>query len=199
MTAPAQEPGLVARGARKLSDTAVRFVEGRRMERIRRDPRGLVAALRSAKKILVVCHGNIIRSPFAARLVARELGDGGGVSISSGGLAATPGTPSPPTARLAAARRQVDLGDHVASALTSEAVATSDVIFVMDIAQLGLMGRRFPDDRARTFLLTSLAPGSAREVHDPVDGDESVFEACYGHITEAVSPIVRLLAERAGR
>jgi protein-tyrosine-phosphatase len=191
-------PGRLASGRQRLSDAAVRFVERWRMDRIRRDPRVLVTTLGSAKSMLIVCHGNIIRSPFTQRLIARELGDDGGVSISSAGLMATPGTPPPPMALLAAARLQVDLGNHAASLLTSEAVATSDVVFVMDAAQLGVMRRRFPEARSKVFLLTCLAPQSPLEVRDPVDGDESMFQACYGHISESVRPIVRLLAARAG-
>jgi protein-tyrosine-phosphatase len=167
------------------------------MDRIRRDPTKLVAALRSAKRILIVCHGNIIRSPFAARLVTRAVGAGGRVSVSSGGLAAKPGTPPPRSALLAAAGLQVDLGDHRASTVTPEAASTSDVIFVMDIAQLVAMRRRFPESREKAFLLTCLAPRSEREVRDPVDRDESAFHACYAHISECVRPIVRVIAERA--
>ena len=34
------------------------------------------------------------------------------------------------------------------------------------------------------------------EVHDPVDDAAPVFDACYEHITRAVSPIVRILASQ---
>lgn len=187
----------LARGARKLCAAAVNLPERRSMDRIRREPSVLVAALRSAKRILIVCHGNIIRSPFTARLVAQALGDDSGVLISSAGLAAIAGTPPPPSALLVAGRLHVDLRNHVASVVTAEAVATSDVIFVMDIAQLVAMRRRFPESREKAFLLTSLAPRSEREVRDPVDGDEFVFHACYEHISECVRPIVRLIAEGA--
>ena len=193
--------GLLARGAARVGRAALHLIERRRIERVRRDPRVLVAGLRSARRILIVCHGNIIRSPFTARLLGQALGqapgDGGRVSIGSGGLAARPGTPSPPAAVRVAARLRVDLSDHVASPVTREAVAASDVIFVMDIAQLGLMRARFPEARAKTFLLSCLAPGSALEVRDPFDGEESLFQACFAHISECVRPIVGQLAEGA--
>lgn len=192
-------PGSIARGARKLRDAALSLPERLRVHRIRREPRVLVAALRSARNILIVCHGNIIRSPFAARLVAQALGDDRRVRISSAGLAATPGTPPPPMACAMATRLGVDLANHVSSTVTVEAVAESDVIFVMDIPQLRQVRGRFRDARAKAFLLTSLAPESGLEVRDPVDGDESVFQVCYEHISESVRPIVGLLAGRAGR
>ncbi len=198
---PGARRGLLARGAGKLSNAALRLLERRRVERIRRDPHVLVAGLRSARRRLIVCQGNIIRSPFTARLLGKALGrargDGRRVSICSGGLAATPGTPSPPAAVRVAARHRVDLGDHAASPVTPEAVATSDVIFVMDIAQLSAMRQRFPEARAKTFLLSCLAPKSALEVRDPFDGNESLFQACFAHISECVRPIVSQLAEGA--
>jgi protein-tyrosine-phosphatase len=76
-------------------------------------------------------------------------------------------------------------------------IAGSDVIFVMDIPQLVQLRKRFPEARARTFLLTCLAPSTPLEVGDPINGDESVFEACFNHISSAADPIVRVLAESA--
>jgi protein-tyrosine-phosphatase len=189
-----QEAPLV-RGARKLADRGARRLEMRRMERVRRDPSRLLDALRSARRILIVCQGNIIRSPFAARLLARELGEGAGVHIASAGLAAKPGTPSPPAALSAAAALRIDLGDHVASPLTEEAVATSDLIFVMDVSHLGAMQRRFPKARAKAFVFTCLAPEAPLEVRDPYNGDDSAFRACYAHICASTRPIARVLAE----
>jgi L-malate glycosyltransferase len=192
-----REQGLLARGARRLGAAAAGLPERRRMARVRRDPSELVAALLEAKRILILCHGNIIRSPFAARLLAQAAGAGERVSVRSAGIAARPGTRPPAWALLAAARLDVDLGGHVSSAVTPESVATSDVIFVMDIAQLVELRRRFPESRGKAYLLTSLAPRSERGVRDPVDGDESAFHACYAHISDCVRPIARLIAVRA--
>jgi len=138
----------------------------------------------------MVCHGNIIRSAFAARLVAKALGDREAVRISSGGLAAVAGKPAHPTALQLATARSVDLSRHAASPIAQETVAESDVIFVMDIPQLVTMRQRFPEARSKTFLLTCLAADAPLEIRDPVDGDESRFEACFDHISHAVSPIV---------
>jgi glycosyltransferase involved in cell wall biosynthesis/protein-tyrosine-phosphatase len=165
-------------------------MERRRMNRVRQNPSSLTAALRSARRILMVCHGNIIRSAFAARLVAEALGDRETVRISSGGLAAVAGKPAHPTAIQLATARSVDLSRHAASPVAQETVAESDVIFVMDIPQLVTMRQRFPEARSKTFLLTCLAADAPLEIRDPVDGDESRFEACFDHISSAASPIV---------
>jgi glycosyltransferase involved in cell wall biosynthesis/protein-tyrosine-phosphatase len=174
-------------------------MERQRMNWIRRHPVALRSALSSARSILIVCHGNIIRSPFAARLVAQGLGARPHVTVASAGLEAISGRPPHETAVLTATSLAVDLSGHRASPLTPERVAASDVIFAMDIGQLLSMRRRFPDAAVKTFLLTCLAPDAAMEIGDPVDGDESVFRACYDHISVAVRPIVGVLTTATGR
>jgi protein-tyrosine-phosphatase len=172
-------------------------IEKRRVARMRKNPAELTARLRSARRILVVCHGNIIRSPFAARLLARTIGDRQSLSIVSAGLEAEAGRPPHPIAVLTAAPLHVDLSDHTASRVAPDTVASADAIFVMDIPQLVSMRRRFPAARDKTFLLACLAPDAALDVRDPVDGDASVFQDCYEHIAQAVRPIVSVLAGAA--
>jgi glycosyltransferase involved in cell wall biosynthesis/protein-tyrosine-phosphatase len=169
-------------------------IERHRVSGIRRNPAQLMALLQSARRILIVCHGNIIRSPFAARLIAQAIGDRRSLSIVSAGLEAEAGRPPHPTAVLTAAPLRVDLSDHTASRVAPEAVASADAIFVMDVPQLIAMRRRFPSACDKTFLLTSLAVDGALDVRDPVDGDASVFQDCYEHIVRAVRPIVHVLA-----
>ncbi|HEY7510804.1 MAG TPA: ATP-grasp domain-containing protein [Vicinamibacteria bacterium] len=167
------------------------------VERARRDPRDVVAALRSARRILVLCHGNIVRSPFAARLLAQALGDACGVSVASAGIAASAGTAAPTAALAAAAARGVDLRPHAAAPLTDEAVAGSDAILVMDLPQLRHVRRRYPQARRRVFLLSSLAPATDLEVRDPFGREEPAFHACYDHIAAAVTSIAHRLGREA--
>ena len=186
----------LARGTRRSVAAALGSSARRRMESGRREPALLKEALRSARQILVVCHGNIIRSPFAERLLAQKLEEGSPLRIVSRGLGARPGTPSPAPATLAAAGFQVDLTTHVALPVSVGDVAASDVIFVMDVAQLREMQRRYRASRGKTFLLTSLAPDWPLEVRDPFAQHDSVFQASYEHIAASVAPIARLLPGR---
>jgi glycosyltransferase involved in cell wall biosynthesis/protein-tyrosine-phosphatase len=188
--------GLVQIVRRRTTDALEVRRERWRMNQIRRRPDQLAATLATAKGILVACHGNIIRSPFAARLMSRCLSTRPGVRIASAGLGAVAGNPPHPTALQLAATRAVDLTDHTASPVETKIVAASDVIFVMDIRQLITMGKRFPEARSKTFLLTCLASDVPLEVADPVDGDEQCFQKCFEHVTRAVHPIVEALCAR---
>src|SRR3989449_747931 len=182
---------LVVYGQRGLEHV----IERRRMNRLRHDPTVLTARLKSARRILIICHGNVIRSPFAAGLIAQAVGDRGSVSISSAGLEAVPRKQAHPTAVLTATALRVDLSRHAAAPVAPATVANADVILVMDIPQLVVMRTRFPNARAKTFLLTCLAPEVPLEIPDPVDGDGSVFQICFDHISRAVRPIVRILSD----
>jgi L-malate glycosyltransferase len=170
-----------------------RALERRRVDAARRDPSAIVAALATARNVLVVCHGNIIRSPFAARLIAQAVGKEIPVVVRSAGLEAVPGRGSHPFAIRTAQPLRVDLTKHAAARVTAESAAAADVIFVMDVDQLCVMRSRFPEAQAKTFLLTCLDPGGPLEIRDPVNGDESVFHSCYEHITRVVQPIVHTL------
>jgi protein-tyrosine phosphatase len=187
--------GLCRGLARRLLDYGARTVacavERRRMNLIRRNPAALKQSLRSAERLLVMCHGNIIRSPFAAHLLRQALAGRPSVSVVSAGLEAVPGKRAHPTALVTATTRRVDLSCHCASPVAPDRVTASDVIFVMDIPQLVAMRNRFPDARGKTFLLTCLAPELPLEIKDPINGDEAAFQVCYENISRAVRPIVR--------
>ncbi len=187
----APRASLAARARRKIR----RAVERRRAERQRRNPAAIVAALVHAERVLVVCHGNIIRSPFAARLIARLVHERSrAITIASAGLTAEPGRPSHSLAIETAAPLRIDLRDHAARRLTRYDVVCADAIFVMDVDQRLAIRRLHAPAAAKTFLLTSLAADTPLEVRDPIDGDASVFQTCYEHISRAVQPLVRVLA-----
>ena len=179
----------------RVRDAGESLAARRRMARLRRRPRVLKALLRSATRILILCQGNIIRSPFAASLVATALGEDRQVVVASAGVAAVAGRPPHPVALELATLRSVDLHSHAASPVSVESVAASDAIFVMDVPQLVWMRRHFPAARSKTFLLTCLAPDTDLEVKDPYAGTQAQFQACFDHIARAVQPLISELRE----
>jgi glycosyltransferase involved in cell wall biosynthesis/protein-tyrosine-phosphatase len=183
------------RVARKIRHALAR----RQMARLRKRPAPLLNRLKDAQRVLVVCHGNIIRSPFAASLMRAALGDRAQVTVVSAGLHALPGRQPHPAAMAAATNMHLDLSRHETSTVTWEAVAVHDVIFVMDVALLVAIRRRFRDAASKTYLLASLAPGTPLEIRDPVDGDAVVFRDCFDHISHSVWPVVHAMSAHARR
>ncbi len=177
---------------RRLAEAVAR----RTARRDRRNPKRAIALLEGASRVLILCHGNIIRSPYTERVLARALGPGSGVTVRSAGLHAVEGALSPVAPDLAADTFQVDLRGHSAAVVTPDAIADADVVFVMDVPQLAAMHRRFPGARRKTFLLSCLAPDTPLEVRDPVMGGQAICQNCFDHINRAVRPLIHALSQR---
>lgn len=186
---------LVDAPVRKAWSTMGRY----QMEAVRRDPAPLLEKLRAARSVLFVCHGNIIRSAFAAHVLRHVLGSSTTVDVMSAGVEATHGQPAHPSALRLAEALHVDMRGHAASRLSAEHVELADVIFAADLLQLTAIRRRFPEARGKAFLLASLAPLTPLEVADPIDGDDHVFAMCFIHILDAVHPIARALRRGASQ
>lgn len=82
-------------------------------------------------KILMVCLGNICRSPMAEGVLAAKLGDGFQVdSAGTGGWHA--GQEPDPRSQKAARKRGIELGYQRARKFTKKDFEEFDIIFVMD-------------------------------------------------------------------
>ena len=87
----------------------------------------------NTKRILLVCTGNICRSPLAAALLERALGERAaeGITVSSAGTGAWDGAPVSEGAYLVGLERGLDLSGHRARLLTRELVERADLILTM--------------------------------------------------------------------
>jgi protein-tyrosine-phosphatase len=175
------------------------------LRRLRAAPRRLVHALRRRQArealrhrsrpptVLVVCYGNICRSPFAAGLLAAELG-AVGVQVESAGFA-SPNRPCPPEAVTVAARRGVDLSAHRSTLLTPGQARSADLIVVMDPAHGRVICDRFGRLPRDILVLGDLDPEplATPAIRDPVNQDVAVFEEAYARIERCVSELSQAL------
>jgi len=107
--------------------------------------------------LLVVCTGNICRSPAAELLLRAWLGDDAGVAVSSAGLAARAGEPvAAPMARLLAARG-IEPGGFVARQLEPPALGSTGLVLTMTAAQRSAVVTRAPAAVRRAFTLQEFA------------------------------------------
>jgi protein-tyrosine phosphatase len=163
-------------------------------------PRRRAAALARVRaeplpaSLLVVCQGNIYRSPYAAHALARALPPElrAAVRISSAGFVG-PGRPAPPAAVAEAARRGVDLEPHRSRLLPVP--AGCGLVVVMDAAQRRAALQRGACAAADVLVLGDFdpLPVDARGVRDPWREDAAVLEACYNRIDRCVAALARAL------
>lgn len=141
----------------------------------------------SAERILILCKGNICRSPFA-EIYLRQAAQRENLrlSISSAGLDAASGIAAYPIARTVAPRFGVNLDEHLTSALSEALVQKADIILVMEPDQIAALRHRFPCAEPKAFLLGHFAAERPMtEIKDPYGGTQSEFEDCYAILAAA--------------
>jgi protein-tyrosine-phosphatase/predicted ATP-grasp superfamily ATP-dependent carboligase len=147
-------------------------------------------ALDEARSVLFVCHGNICRSPFAARVAEARYGDA--KQIRSAGLLSLEERPSPLVARTVAREHGVDLEPHRSAAVTAEMLAEADVVLVFDDANRRELLRRFPKARPRVWLVGELGVG-APAIADPLNRGSTAYRDTYRRIAELLGDGARPL------
>jgi protein-tyrosine phosphatase len=172
---------------------------------LRRAPSEADSPAPGALHVLMVCTGNICRSPTAEGVLRAKLRQRGlerAVWVDSAGTHGfhTAEPPDPRAVRHAAAR-----GYDIAS-LKARPVSTKDFVrfhwmLAMDESNLAWLQRKSPSPEAPRIELLPLAGGLAeREVPDPYYGPDAGFEHVLDLIERACDGVLeRLAAEGAGR
>lgn len=143
------------------------------------------------KNILVVCIGNICRSPLAEVMLARELP---GCNVWSAGLDALVGHGADPTSVELAAEHGLDLNAHRAQQISSPMCQHAELILVMEQGHQVELERRYPLTRGRVF---RLGERGRFDIDDPYRQGRAAFEKACEHIARGVqewAPRIRLLA-----
>jgi protein-tyrosine phosphatase len=178
--------------------------------RVRRTPEWLLRPLRrrtvvrrlqrrpALRGILIVCHGNVCRSPYAAALLRRMLAASfDAAHVESAGFV-LPGRPCPRWAVEVAAQRGVDLSGHRSRVVTPADVRSADLVVVMDASQRDLVRVLFGGD---PVVLGELDPEASerRDIEDPVEQPKEAFERSYARIDRCMRALVDAMAVAATR
>lgn len=129
------------------------------------------------RNILILCTGNICRSPMAQAELARLLPDR---SVESAGLDALVGAPADPLAMAVAAEHGLDISMHRARQLSWAMCLQADLILAMEQHQIEELNARFPAVRGKAFLIGHYGNF---EVPDPYRGPVASFEQAWGEIS----------------
>jgi Protein-tyrosine-phosphatase len=131
--------------------------------------------------ILVVCVGNICRSPTGERLLRAALPD---KHIASAGIGALVGKPANECALRIAANHGVDLSGHEARQLTASMCRDYDLILVMEAGHKDEVCRIAPEARGKTMLFGHYL-STHKDIPDPYRKSDEAFEHAYDLIARA--------------
>ncbi|UVM25668.1 low molecular weight protein-tyrosine-phosphatase [Pseudomonas sp. B21-021] len=143
------------------------------------------------KKILVVCVGNICRSPTAELLLRNALTPSA-ISVTSAGLSARVGEGMESTARQVLEDRGHSADGFKARQLTADIVNESDLILVMEKQHVNQVLKIASHARGKVFLLGKWQ--SEREIQDPYRQGQAAFIHAHALIEDAVSSWAQRLA-----
>jgi protein-tyrosine phosphatase len=138
--------------------------------------------------ILVVCTGNVCRSPMAMALLrgaAARRGDAERYAFSSAGTWGLDDEPASQFAQLEIADRGLSLADHRARTVSREIVDGADLILVMTRSHRDALAAEFPDVLPRLHLLSELG-GVEYDINDPYRQPREVYRTCARELEELV-------------
>ncbi|OLQ76105.1 protein tyrosine phosphatase [Photobacterium proteolyticum] len=131
-------------------------------------------------KILVVCVGNICRSPSGEYLLKKLLHN---KHVASAGVGALVGKTADKMAAEVALENGVSLDGHIAQQLKSELCREYDLILVMEKGHVEAVTKIAPEARGKTMLFGQWV--GQRDIPDPYRQSREAFEHAYSLIDEA--------------
>ena len=143
--------------------------------------------------ILVVCIGNICRSPYAAACLQAAHP---AAQVTSAGLGALIDHPADALVQRIAAEQGIDLSSHVARQVLADQVRAADLVLTMTQGQLQELTTRFPFARGRTF---RLGHWIGQDIPDPYQHPETVHRQVQAQIREGVAAWGARLAGLVGK
>jgi protein-tyrosine phosphatase len=140
----------------------------------------LLIAKNMFKSVLVVCVGNICRSPVGERLLQRQLP---GLKVASAGIGALVGHPADSTMSEVAAAHGLSLEGHIAQQFTAKIGHSFDLVLAMEPGHKRDILRIAPQLTGRTMLFDQWV--GAKGIADPYRHKRDVHERVFQEISVA--------------
>jgi len=139
------------------------------------------------RRVLIVCIGNICRSPMAEGFFRQAIPE---VQTSSAGISALVGHGADPAAVKIMAGIGIDISAHRARMLNDAIARDADIILVMDELQKQQISMQYPYVRGKVF---RLAEATKQDIPDPFKQAPDMFHIVFALIQNSVNDwVVRI-------
>ncbi len=148
--------------------------------------------------ILVVCTGNICRSPMAEGLLKHALAGQPeplrSLKVISAGVATRPGEAVSENSVIALKKAGIDISGHRSRPVTQELLDGALVVFGMTESHRAIIQFKSLPVPERLYLFRDfLPPPAEKEIGDPYGGPLKVYEASRDEMVEAIPSIISFL------
>lgn len=163
-------------------------------QRRHREARQRISHGQRPREILVVCYGNICRSPYLQAVLQRALPE---LVVNSAGFFGSDRA-VPEVSLALTAKRGLDLSRFRSRPLTRGIVAGADLVIVMDPTQARQLRMMFPWITVPIVIAGDLDPqcDASRAIADPWNQSADVFESSFNRLDRCAATLVGLLARR---
>ena len=182
---PRMTPPLIGRLARLFGNGA----EERRRAHL------LLSSLPPDPHLLLLCHGNLCRSPAAEHFLRRHLSLGP-CKIFSAGLSHQENLPSPPDFVREARSFGIDLAGHRSRTMTHLLLEWADIILIMDGSNQNLLLDFGRSALKKSAWLGTWDPAGPLEIPDPYGQSPAVMRQVLGRLSRATGALAREISAR---
>ncbi|WP_249679447.1 low molecular weight protein-tyrosine-phosphatase [Pseudomonas abieticivorans] len=133
-------------------------------------------------KVLIICVGNICRSPMAAALLRHR--SNGCVQVTSAGVQASSGAYMDPMAKAVLKDFKIKSGEHRACQVTRDMLHWADLVLLMEQQQLKRVVELAPEVRGKVFLIGKWQ--NDLPIADPFRRPKNAFQQTYAQLARCV-------------
>ena len=155
-----------------------------------------LAQIGRPQTLLVVCAGNVCRSPYLEAVLKRDLP---GVRVASAGFVGFD-RPVPRYALEVSAKRGIDLSSVRSNTILPHRARTADLVVVMEEEQARYLTGYAGVQRGRIIVAGDLDPMTSptRSIEDPWNKSIEVFESTFNRLDRCGATLTQLLKRKAG-